>query len=206
MNYCTNQGLSLILGMCFASWPYALAAAESIPGVSAPLTDTDRCGPNSLQACLCLNDHCVSRSQISEVLPERDYDFNLLELKQAAAQLGCDTLAVKWSDMPASIPSPMIVPTVQRNGRRHFLVVAARSGDRVLILDVPNRPYWVPLSTFKSNFNWTGEALHVSRSSVAHLESLLMLRQRTAVSLVVLVMAGCGWQVFRAVPQTARGS
>lgn len=139
------------------------------------LIDGNRCGPNCVQFCLSLFGHATGRVDLEKLLPTRVTDYSLSELQVAAESHGCYTSAIRWSKVPGDLPGAAIIRTVRRDGRAHFVVLAARNDGRFLVVDVPHEPYWVPDSALHENFHWTGEALHICSNRCDQIELLLIM-------------------------------
>ena len=101
---------------------------------------------------------------IFEVLPADGRLRSFHELADAANKVGLKTRAIRWrTKVMPQLPGPAIIrldPSAGE-GSGHFVVLLGASGSRVLVLDLPYKPKWVPVETLGQV--WDGVALHVAR-------------------------------------------
>ncbi|HEX5472561.1 MAG TPA: cysteine peptidase family C39 domain-containing protein [Lacipirellulaceae bacterium] len=134
-----------------------------------------RCGPLAFQVCCALGGKPVSVDDVNRIVSVDSEGCTLGDLDRAARDLGFYTSSVCWSSAipPANSP-PAIVPVITAAGRRHFIAMLARRGDRLLLVDVPYPPRWVSASDLRLRMHWKGEALHIAVAD----DSLASVRRR----------------------------
>jgi ABC-type bacteriocin/lantibiotic exporter with double-glycine peptidase domain len=133
---------------------------------SGGLVEKNRCGAYALQVCAQLNGMNATLADLERVLPPNGEEISLLQLREAAKKLGLHAVAIHRDKLPSLISAPAIIPTIQVDGLRHFVVLAALSEKGLLIVDVPQPPYWVSTETFRKAYKWNGYALHIAKNQV----------------------------------------
>jgi hypothetical protein len=150
--------------------PWSQAAAErlnppAMPDPGAPEHRRDVAGPLSL-ACAAAY---AGRPELFDAafgrLPASAGRRTLDDLRAAAAGLALSTHVACWrpGGRP-EFPGPAILrrDPLGRTGAGHLLVALEAIGDRVLILDLPHDPAWVPTERLWDT--WDGVALHIATS------------------------------------------
>jgi len=135
------------------------------------LASLNCCGPFALQVSALALGLDVSTERILALVPVVEDGCSLDDLDRAARELGLRTMPLRWQgELPRSLRAPAVIPIVTRRGTRHFVAMLARDGDRVLIVDAPQRPAWITIESLRSTLNWDGNALHVAVDDAAILE------------------------------------
>jgi ABC-type bacteriocin/lantibiotic exporter with double-glycine peptidase domain len=158
----------VILGTCAVICPFAVHAAK--------LSGLSRCGPIAMQVCATACGCPISGEQIDEYI-EGDADgCTLLELQRVGNLLGLHSVAVQYpNELPPDGAAPAVLPTVNGEGRQHFVALVGCCNGRALIVDLPDRPLWLPENELRKTYNWHGEALHFAadESSIATLRDVI---------------------------------
>jgi ABC-type bacteriocin/lantibiotic exporter with double-glycine peptidase domain len=171
-----------------------LFASESSSFEDYQPVEFNRCGPIALVVCAKLNDVPLKFADIIRHFPTHDEYASLGEVQRAAEISGLHTLSLQWTATPPESPFvPYIAPIVNPDGRRHFIVVAARRGNRYRVIDMPNRPAWIDIDQLRTVLNWDGAALHVSSSGAKldQLRSWLFWQQWMVPANVLLLIGNC---------------
>jgi prepilin-type processing-associated H-X9-DG protein len=163
--------------------------------LSAEDTATDlaivrHCGVEAMQMLLTVlgsSDRC---HQAAELL--QDNEVTLLELKQAAQQMGFAAEAVCWTDrrLPSQVARPAILrlggPAISGKENGHFVVVVPRRAGGFKMIDFPMWPGIVDPE--KLARNWDGSALYIANES-GELEPVRRLIKQRRIA-VILSTAG----------------
>jgi ABC-type bacteriocin/lantibiotic exporter with double-glycine peptidase domain len=125
--------------------------------------DLARCGPLALQVCSAMCGRPLNPEDVDSRIALGADGCTLLDLSKAAESLGLRTMVVRWSgSLPTRIGAPAVIPVVNRNNRRHFVVLAGSRDGEALIVDAPSMPAWMTIARLQTELHWGGEAMHVS--------------------------------------------
>lgn len=126
----------------------------------------NRCGPIALQVCARLVGSDIKAAELAGLLRCDDSDgCSLAGIESAARAIGLRAAAVKWhSDYPALTP-PAVVRIFKPGHGSHFVAVAGTRGNRVLVIDVPLKPFWVTKADLRHTLQWDGYAVHIAKDA-----------------------------------------
>ncbi len=135
---------------------------------------TRNCGRNSLYILLHLCGHDVRYKGVAAAVPVADRGTSLLELRDAAAQLGLPSTLHRWTMTELrAMREPVIVHlrrhSIVADGQSvgHYVVVLSVSAEDMVVLDSSfgRREVWDP-DRFEKSY-WTGGVLVPDRSTSA---------------------------------------
>lgn len=127
--------------------------------------DTGGCGPSSLAVCLTSLQQDVLDSDVSSMITTDQGVSSLLQLKQAAEQLGFQVTAIKWRAAPRDFEfgsTPAIVQVQAVGNRKHFVALLECRDGEMCVVDYPRRMHWISAAVFREQFRWNGVALHIA--------------------------------------------
>ena len=105
----------------------------------------------------------VTQAEVEKVFPANGEEASLAELQHVAHQFGLETLAVRWDDeLPAFHDAPAIIAVMNKQQKLHFVAVLRCESRYALLLDVPRRPFWIPVAALRTSLHWDGYALATS--------------------------------------------
>lgn len=191
---CVNTAILIIAvfvccGDCGADH---LLPEDVLPGQD--LGDLNRCGPIALQVCAVASGRATGSKEIEAILPRDGREWSLSELDACARQLGMHTFAAKWRNVPPSIEAPAIIP-IKRAGVKHFVSLVGRRGEKVLIVDPPFEPVWIPIEQLHDELKWEGYALHVSANPISiQLLKIYMYARELWLVLAICMICVCVWR------------
>ena len=143
------------------------SASPAFEPAREDLVEVNRCGPRALQVCAAALGRPITSRAMEVLFPQTGDESSFLELKNAAEALGLAALAVQWDgDLPKFEDGPAIVAIANGQQRLHFVAVLQSDARRLLILDFPHRPFWLPIQALRSRLNWDGQALYVAEDKV----------------------------------------
>lgn len=128
--------------------------------------ESNRCGAYCLQLCAELTENPVRAEQVVAALPGVAGPWSLEDLRRAAAEFGLESIGVQASLLEAPLPFDVARPAIARvvtQGRGHFVVLAGVAGDRVLAVDFPHAPRWIPQEVLVKRGQWDGTCLFLAR-------------------------------------------
>lgn len=123
-------------------------------------------------------------------------ETSLADLMAEAARRGFAVKALKWSAVPPTFAMgrmAIILPVVNRDGRRHFVTALACSQEYLLIADFPQQPIWLPVHSVREHWHWDGTGLHCAAMSSELPLTTVESRWRATIDL--LAAAFFGWLV-----------
>jgi ABC-type bacteriocin/lantibiotic exporter with double-glycine peptidase domain len=162
----------LIVFLFFASPTSAIAVTRL--GIS-------RCGPMAMEICASMCGMPVAADDIDDLVEGDPEGCTLAEIQRVGGLLGLRTLAIRWPHgLPAEVAGPAVIPTVNADGRRHFVTLAGCRSGNALIVNLPSRPEWVSENYLRTSLMWKGEALHFAKDdeSVAKLGQYMEMEVR----------------------------
>ena len=159
--------------MSLVSWSIvvSLLAVASAPGTrvdgpSSPRDSTD-CGMYALYHLLRLEGVTVQEQSLLAVLPRSHPDgFSMLELREAAAELGFKLQGASLGREPGAIDRPMLAFLKLRE-RGHYVVVrpVGHTGRLVQVIDDIGDPLIVDSAWLIASPGWTGNVLISGRTN-----------------------------------------
>lgn len=154
-----SQVLVLIASLIAPVWTDVPAEPTS------DLVSLNRCGPLSLHVCAAAVDKAMSATELERLFPANGQEANANELERGARELGLHVLPLRWDGAPPSFSqAPAIIPIVNREQRRHFVVMLESRTDYALIVDSPWHPAWIPLKQLRDDLKWDGSALYIAEN------------------------------------------
>jgi len=141
-----------------------LDTPETTDGVNKNALETNICGQLTLWAgAQYLGRSDVSGDAVFSLLPATGKPCSLSDLQTAARKLELHTSAVVWKrNRPISLASPAIIRLKPRSEQDigHFILLLSHTRNRILYLDVPKAPEFIPDEQLWEL--WDGTALHVA--------------------------------------------
>lgn len=131
-------------------------------------TAGNRCGPYALFACFAATGIEADFDAVDGAFPDRSRPASLADIKLAAARFGLRAEGVRWRAAPPVFDGGVaaIIPVDGPNGRRHFIALIQSRGDRVLVVNYPASPAWVPVTRLREEAAWDGTALVLARDEL----------------------------------------
>lgn len=127
-------------------------------------SELNQCGPYALQVCANYLGAPIRRRDVARHVPNGEVT-TFSQLRDAAEKMGLVAVPVRWNSGPSLPPGAPAILAIEFKGRSHFVAALRRSGDRVLIVDVPDAA-WMNRQQLRDEYRWKGEALHIARSRV----------------------------------------